>query len=256
MARPRRVSQPLQPLILARRLAPALRDDRGVRAGPGQTLDRQQPWEGASLGGGLEKGERQEAIGRSRGGRTSKIHRLADERGRPVVFAPTPGNVADISLAIPRLEVAAPSRRLIADKAQDADRLRRRLDERRSKAVIPSTASRKTPDPLDPRACRRRNVLERLFCRLKTWRRVATRYDRHAATSLAAIAHVAALSKWRVRGLNLGSKPNHHFEIVLNVVLCRGMEGHDGEWVLAERCAMSGDRTASAEEPARRAAGR
>lgn len=101
-------------------------------------------------------------------------------------------------MAIPLLEVAAPSRRLIADRAYDADRLRRRLDERRIKAVIPSTASRKTPYPLDQRAYRRRNVIERLFCRLKNWRRIATRYDRNAANYLAAIALVAAVTKWRV----------------------------------------------------------
>ena len=48
------------------------------------------------------KGEFEEAIGRSRGGRTSKIHALADDRGRPVAFALTPGNVADVVMAIPK----------------------------------------------------------------------------------------------------------------------------------------------------------
>lgn len=99
-------------------------------------------------------------------------------------------------MAIPLLEVAAPSRRLIADKACDADRLRRWRDERRIKAVIPSTASRKTPCPLDRRAYRRRNIIERFFCRLKNWRRIATRYDRHAANYLATIALVAAVTEW------------------------------------------------------------
>ncbi len=83
-------------------------------------------------------------------------------------------------MAIPLLEGSAPSRRLIADKAYDADHLRRWLKERRIKAVIPSTASRRTPYPLDRPAYRRRNVIERFFCRLKNWRRIATRYARHA----------------------------------------------------------------------------
>lgn len=121
---------------------------------------------------------------------------MADDQGRPVAFALTPGNVADISMAIPLLEASAPSRRLIADKAYDADRLRRWLEERRIKAVIPSTASRNTPYPLDRRAYRRRNVIERFFCRLKNWRRIATRYDRLAANYLAAIALVAAVTEW------------------------------------------------------------
>ena len=94
---------------------------------------------------------------------------MADDQGRPVAFAPTPGNVADISLAIPLLEESAPSRRLIADRACDANHLRRWLKERRIKAVSPSTASRSTPYPIDQRAYRRRNVIERLFCRLKNW---------------------------------------------------------------------------------------
>ncbi|WP_419828075.1 transposase [Sphingomonas sp.] len=89
----------------------------------------------------------------------------ADDRGRPVVLALTPGNVAHISMAIPLLGVAAPARHLIADKAYDADSLRRWLAERRIKAVIPSTASRRTPYPLNRRIYRRRNVVERLFCR-------------------------------------------------------------------------------------------
>lgn len=99
-------------------------------------------------------------------------------------------------MAIPLLEERASSRRLIADKAHDADHFRRWLGERRIRAVIPSTASRKTPYPLDRRAFRRRNVIERLFCRLKNGRRVATRYDRQAANHLAAIALVPAVTEW------------------------------------------------------------
>jgi transposase len=99
-------------------------------------------------------------------------------------------------MAIPLLSVALPARRLIADKAYDADSLRNWLEQRRIKAVIPSTASRRTPYPLDKRIYRRRNVIERLFGRLKNWRRIATRYDRHAANYLAAIALVATVAEW------------------------------------------------------------
>jgi transposase len=62
--------------------------------------------------------------------------------------------------------------------------------------VIPSTASRRTPYPLDRRIYRRRNVIERLFGRLKNWRHIATRYDRHAQNYLAAIALVAIVAEW------------------------------------------------------------
>lgn len=99
-------------------------------------------------------------------------------------------------MAIPLLSRAAPAKRLLADKAYDADSLRNWLKQRRIKAVIPSTATRRTPYPLDKRTYRRRNVIERLFCRLKNWRRIATRYDRHATNYLAGIALVAAVAEW------------------------------------------------------------
>lgn len=99
-------------------------------------------------------------------------------------------------MAIPLLQATRPARRLLADKAYDADSLRNWLRQHRIKAVIPSTASRRTPYPLDRRTYRRRNVIERLFCRLKNWRRIATRYDRHAANYLAAIALVAVVAEW------------------------------------------------------------
>jgi len=99
-------------------------------------------------------------------------------------------------MAVPLLGAVVPPRRLIADKAYDAESLRRWLKERRVEAVIPSTASRTKPYPLDRRAYRRRNVVERLICRLENWRRLATRYDRLARDFLAALALVAAVSEW------------------------------------------------------------
>jgi transposase len=100
---------------------------------------------------------------------------LADDQGRPLAFAPTPGNVADITMAVPPLEGMRRPSRLIADKACDADSLRRWLKSRRIKALIPSNASRNRSPPLDRAAYRRRNVIERMFGRLKNWRRIATR---------------------------------------------------------------------------------
>jgi hypothetical protein len=61
---------------------------------------------------------------------------LADDRGRPVAFALTPGNVADISMAVPLLGAVTSPKHLIADKAYDADSLRNWLKFRRIKAVI------------------------------------------------------------------------------------------------------------------------
>ena len=118
---------------------------------------------------------------------------MADDRGRPVAFALTPGNVADVVMAIPLLGAVAKPKRLLADKAYDADSLRRWLKQRKIRAAIPSTASRRTPYPLDRAAYKRRNVIERMFCKLKNWRRIATRYDQLARQLSLAASLLAAI---------------------------------------------------------------
>jgi transposase len=101
-------------------------------------------------------------------------------------------------MAEPIVAVVAAPKRLIADKAYDAESFRNWLKQRRIKAVIPSTASRRTPYPIDRKAYRRRNVIERMFCKLKNWRRIATRYDRLARNYMAALALAAIVSAWTV----------------------------------------------------------
>src|SRR5437588_10923106 len=78
----------------------------------------------------------------------------------------------------------------------DADSLRTWLKQRKVKAVVPSTASRRTPYPLDSRAYKRRNLIERMFCKLKNWRRIATRYDRYAQNYLSGLALAAIMIAW------------------------------------------------------------
>lgn len=104
--------------------------------------------------------------------------------------------MADITMAVPMLEALAPAKRLIADKAYDADRLRAWLRDRGIEAVIPGRAARAVAYPLNRAAYRRRNVIERMFGRLKNWKRIATRYDRLAINYLAAIILVATVTQW------------------------------------------------------------
>jgi transposase len=108
----------------------------------------------------------------------------------------TPGNIADITMALPILEAFAPAKRLIADKAYDADRLRAWLHDKGIEAVIPGRAARAVVYPLNSTAYRRRNIVERMFGRLKNWKRIATRYDRLAVNYLAAIILVATVTQW------------------------------------------------------------
>ena len=62
--------------------------------------------------------------------------------------------------------------------------------------MIPSTASRKQPIPYNKAAYRQRNVIERMFARLKDFRRIATRYDKLARNFLAGALIVATVVWW------------------------------------------------------------
>ncbi|NIJ42804.1 transposase [Parvibaculum indicum] len=99
-------------------------------------------------------------------------------------------------MAMPLLEAIAPAKRLLADKAYDADRLRNWLGDRQIEAIIPGRATRNAAYALNRPAYRRRNIIERMFGKLKNWKRIATRYDRLAVNFLAAIALVALATQW------------------------------------------------------------
>jgi len=112
-----------------------------------------------------------------------------------VAFTLSPGNHADISEAPALLDKCAAPTRLLADKGYDANSLRDRLAATETEAVIPSTRSRKAPIPYDAEAYHDRNLIERAFCRLKDWRRIATRYDKLAINFASAVA-IAAIVIW------------------------------------------------------------
>ena len=113
--------QPLEPLEPARHLASHLCRPRRLRRPASGHADRQFRCEGAPLGGWREKGGEgdacHQAIGRSRGGRTTKIHALCDEQGRPHAILPTGGNVADITAAATLVSAVTPSGELVATRA-------------------------------------------------------------------------------------------------------------------------------------------
>lgn len=113
-----------------------------------------------------------------------------------MAFTLSPGNHADISEAPALLDKCPAPTRLLADKGYDANSLRKRLAAIKTEAVIPSTRSRKTPIPHDTEAYRDRNLIERAFCRLKDWRRVATRYDKLAINFASAVAIAAIIIWW------------------------------------------------------------
>ena len=70
------------------------------------------------------------------------------------------------------------------------------LAERGTQAIIPSTRSRRVPIPHDPIAYKDRNRVERMWCRLKDFRRIATRYDKLARNYLSGVLIAAACAYW------------------------------------------------------------
>jgi transposase len=108
----------------------------------------------------------------------------------------TAGNINDISVARALLTAAGPVRRLIADRGYDANHLRRFLADQQAEAVIPSTKSRRKPIPYDLLAYKDRNRIERMWCRLKDWRRIATRYDKLARNYLSGAYLAATFGCW------------------------------------------------------------
>ncbi len=86
--------------------------------------------------------------------------------------------------------------RCLADTAYDSDAFRAWLWRRGCQPVIPNNPTRKRHHPFDPVAYQERNVIERTFCRLKDWRRVATRYDKLAQNYQATVTLAAILLYW------------------------------------------------------------
>ena len=86
--------------------------------------------------------------------------------------------------------------RLIADRGYDSNAVRAAIAELGAETVIPATTSRRAPIPYDRIAYRARNLVERLWCRLKDWRRVATRYDKLAANYLSGALIAATITFW------------------------------------------------------------
>ena len=107
----------------------------------------------------------------------------------------TAGQLGDARAAIDLIATVEPSGSLAADTAYDSDAIRHFLIGRGTRPVIPNNPTRKRHHPFDAHAYKRRNLIERMFCRLKDFRRIATRYDKLAANYTAAV-HLAAIVIW------------------------------------------------------------
>ncbi|GLS42694.1 transposase [Methylobacterium brachythecii] len=132
-------------------------------------------------------------MGRSRGGLTTKIHALVDADGLPIAVTLSEGQAQDGRSAAPMLGLG-PGQTLIADRAYDSDALRRALADRGAWANVKPVTRRVSKPAFSPFLYRHRNLVDRFFNKLKHFRAVATRYEKHASnylTSSSSLPHAS-----------------------------------------------------------------
>jgi transposase len=117
-----------------------------------------------------------------------------DAVGTPVRLILTGGEKADSPQAVPLL-TGVKAAHVIADKGYDANGVLGFISAQGATAVIPPKSNRKVQREYDRELYKQRNVIERSFNRLKSWRRIATRYDRRSVYFLAFL-HLAAAVTW------------------------------------------------------------
>jgi transposase len=140
-------------------------------------------------------GNREQDMGRSRGGLTSKVHAVVDANGLPVRLGLSPGEAHDNRLCPVLLAGLRPRTMVLADRGYDADWIREFINQQGAWANIPPKVNRKDPICFSPHLYRARNLVERFFNKIKQCRRIATRYDRLAANYLAFIK-LASIRLW------------------------------------------------------------
>jgi transposase len=121
---------------------------------------------------------------------------LTDVIGRPFRLLLTPGNIHDVTAAPELLAQIKGARYVLGDKGYDSDALRALIRQQGGRPVIPGKVNRKRNIPLDKDRYRSRHLIENAFCRLKDFRRVATRYDKLARNYLSAVALCTLLAYW------------------------------------------------------------
>jgi transposase len=131
-------------------------------------------------------------MGRSRGGLTTKIHALVDANGLPIALKLTEGQAHDGRSAADMLGRIGPDQILLADRAYDSDALRKTMAEQGAWANIKPMKGRVKPLAFSPFLYRYRNLVERFFSKIKHFRAVATRFEKHDANYLAGVKLAAA----------------------------------------------------------------
>lgn len=147
-----------------------------------------------------------EALGRSKGGFSTKIHLRAEGGGKPIALLITAGQRHEQTVFKTLMEMGAVKRvrqgkprirpeRVVGDKGYSSRKIRWYLRKRGIRAVIARQKGERRRGRFDEACYRKRNVVERLVNRLKQFRRVATRYEKRAVNYLGMLT-VAAIVLW------------------------------------------------------------
>lgn len=144
---------------------------------------------------GRKRGIISNALGRSRGGFSTKIHALVDTKGRPIHVELTPGQQHESTVAAAIIENHARGEALIADTGYDSDAIRDQLTAMRMKAVIHAHPGRNKKPRLDRRRYAERYRVEVFFHGLKRFRALATRFEKTSRNYLA-LVQLACSMMW------------------------------------------------------------
>ena len=133
-----------------------------------------------------------EAQGRSRGGLSTKIHAAVDALGNPIRFILTQGQSSEYEQANAMI-AGFQADFVLADKGYDANDFIENIQTNGAVAVIPPRKNRIQSRIYDKTLYKERNFVERLFQKLKHYRRIATRYERLARNYMAMLSLVATV---------------------------------------------------------------
>ncbi len=144
-----------------------------------------------------------EAIGKSRGGNTTKIHMAVDSCGLPVHFKLTGGEVHDSKKANELIEDLPQSDYIIADKGYDSDSIREKAQDTGAIPMIPKKKNSKMGNEhMDWCLYKYRHLVENIFARLKHYRAIATRYDKLERNYFSMVA-LACCMVWLPMNVNI-----------------------------------------------------
>src|SRR5579872_392491 len=207
---------PILPLGAGGRLADGVggAPAAGGCAGPTRLVGALRGWDGhprppaRSRCPARQRGQDQQALGRSRGGFSTKLHVRTERGGKPLALLLTAGERHEQSVFVPLMQAGAVKRpgsgrgrprrrpqRLVGDKGYSSRKVRGYLRRHGIGVTIPTKRNERPQRTFDRELYRERNQVERCINRLKQFRRVATRYEKLAVNFLAMVT-IAAILIW------------------------------------------------------------